>query len=204
MNIDYESLDDSVRAGLWHRQAQLTELEKSSSVVRHFLPAIPTGLLQVREYARQVLTPAVAGRPTPDIERVLSGRIARQAILDDDSRRFVFLMTEQAVRWRSADDEVMVEQLTHMAEVAEKPAVQLAIVPQSAKVFASPLNIFVVYDERLVTVEMFSGMVTLRDPGDISYHLNLFEFFLSHALTGNDAIAFLRSVAGEFGERTGG
>jgi hypothetical protein len=107
-------------------------------------------------------------------------------------------MTEQAVRWRRAADEVMVKQLRHMADVAEKPSVEIAIIPHSTTVLASPLNIFVIYDERLVTVEMFSGSVALRDPQEISYHLNLFEFFLGHALTGDDAITFLRAVADEF------
>lgn len=111
-----------------------------------------------------MLTPTVLGGPARDIERVLRGRMERQAILDDDSRRFVFLMTEQAVRWRSADDDVMAEQLMHLAEVAKKPAVEIAIIPLSAKVFAGPLNIFVIY-----------------------------------ALTGDDAVAFLRWVAADFG-----
>jgi hypothetical protein len=111
--------------------------------VRHFLPAIPTGLLRVPEYASQVLTPTVLGRPTGDVERVLKGRLARQAFLDDESRKLVFLMTEQAVRWRSTADEIMVKQLTHMAKVAKKPTVEIAIIPYSAEVSASPLNIFV-------------------------------------------------------------
>jgi hypothetical protein len=197
-NVDYMSLRASARIGLWHKQAELTALERSSSTVRHFLPAIPTGLIQVPEYARHVLTPTVVGRPTGDIERVLRGRLDRQAILDDQARRFVFLMTEQAVRWRSAADEIMVKQLRHMADVASKPSVEIAIIPHSVIVPASPLNIFVVYDERLVTVEMFAGSVAFRDPQEISYHLNLFEFFLGHALTGDAAVGFLRSVAMEF------
>jgi hypothetical protein len=197
-DVEYRSIHAPASIGFTHWQAQLTDLEESSKTVRHFLPAIPTGLLQVREYARQVLTPVVLGRPPRDIEEVLRGRMQRQAILDDASRRFVFLMTEQAVRWRAADDEVMAKQLTHLAEVARKPAVEIAIIPQSVQVFAGPLNIFVIYDERLVTVETFSGTVTLREPQDSSYYLNLFEFFLGHALTGDEAVGFLQSVAVEF------
>ncbi len=197
-NVDYRSLRASARAGFWHRQAQLTALEKSSTMVRHFLPAIPTGLLQVEEYARQVLTPTVPGRPDRDIERVLRGRMERQAVLDEESTRFIFLMTEQAVRWRIAPDEVMVKQLTHMADVAEKPTVEIAIIPRSARVSNPPLNIFVIYDNRLVTVEIFSGLVALRDPQDIAQYVSLFEFFLGHALQGSDAVGFLSGVAKEF------
>ncbi|WP_405677842.1 hypothetical protein OG292_25830 [Streptomyces sp. NBC_01511] len=60
------------------------------------------------------------------------------------------------------------------------------------------MNIFVVYDDRLVTVELFSGEVALRDPRDITQHLNLFDPFWSCALTGDAATAFLIEAAEGF------
>lgn len=35
---------------------------------------------------------------------------------------------------------------------------------------------FVIYDDRLVSVELFSGAVSLREPQEIQYHLELFEY----------------------------
>lgn len=197
-NVDYTSLRAYARIGLWRRQHELQALTESASIVRYFLPAIPTGLLQTREYARHVLTPTVAGRPVRDVERVVAARIGRQTILDEGSRSFRFLLTEQAVRWRRAPIQVLIDQVRHLAAVAEKSSVELAVLPQSVEVPASPLNIFVVYDERLVTIETFSGGITLRDPQEVSYHLNLFDFFHRHALTGSAAREFLHSVADEF------
>ncbi|MGQ0838379.1 helix-turn-helix domain-containing protein [Actinokineospora sp.] len=197
-NVDYTSSRAYARIGLWRRQEELNALGKSASVVRYFLPAIPTGLLQARAYARRVLTPIVAGRPSYDVERILETRLAGQAILDDRSRRFSFLLTEQAVRWKRAPAPVMVEQLQHMAEISARPNVELAVLPQSVEVSASPLNIFVIYDERLVTVETFSGGISLRDPLEIAYHRNLFDYFLGRALTDSAARAFLHGVAAEF------
>jgi hypothetical protein len=89
-----------------------------------------------------------------------------------------------------------------MSDVAEKPNVELAVIPQSTEVAGGALNTFVVYDERLVLVELFSGEVVLRDPRDIAHHLQVFDFFLGHALRGVDAITFLRSVAAEFRSAT--
>lgn len=60
------------------------------------------------------------------------------------------------------------------------------------------MNIFFIYDERLVRVELFSGEVALRDPRDISYHLSLFEYFRERAVAGERAIELLNSVADEF------
>ena len=36
---------------------------------------------------------------------------------------------------------------------------------------------FVTYDRRLVTVELFTGQLVLRDPKDIEHYRALFDFF---------------------------
>ncbi|MBB5158594.1 helix-turn-helix domain-containing protein [Saccharopolyspora phatthalungensis] len=197
-NVEYASVRSSARKGIWRRQAELKSLAKASSVVRHFLPAIPSGLLQTREYARAVLTPGVEGRPARDIDRAIQARLDRQEVLNDESRRFYFLLTEQAARVKYAAADVMAAQLRHMTEASTRPNVDLAILPNSALVSEPPLNVFAVYDDRLVTVELFSGSVALRDYRDISYHLNVFEHFRERAVTGDQARDFLESVADEF------
>ncbi|MCP2257781.1 Helix-turn-helix domain-containing protein [Streptoalloteichus tenebrarius] len=197
-NVDYRSSRSYAKVGLWRKQDELRALTEMSRTVRHFLPAIPTGLLQVPDYARSVLSRVVSLKAERDVEKIVQARQQRQAVLDDPRRTFFFLMTEQAVRWRQADSEVMVRQLSHMADLVEKPSVEIGIILQSTKVLEPPMNIFVVYDDRLVTVELFSGEVALRDPQEIAYHLELFEFFLGHAIRGEEASEFLRSVARDF------
>ncbi|MFD6436112.1 helix-turn-helix domain-containing protein [Streptomyces venezuelae] len=197
-NVDYASWRAYARVGLHHKQAELRALESSSRAMRHFLPAIPTGLLHVREYATETLSPMVDSDPARDVRKAVEARMERQAILDDTSRSFWFLMTEQAVKWRRASAETMAAQCAHMAEVNRKPNVEIGIVPQEVRVAGTPMNIFVVYDDRLVTVELFSGEVVLRDPRDVSQHLHLFELFWSHAITGDEASIFLDDAAEEF------
>ncbi|RLV09101.1 transcriptional regulator [Streptomyces griseocarneus] len=197
-NVDYASWRTYARVGLYRKQAELKALESTSRVMRHFLPAIPTGLLHVRQYAEQTLSKTVSSAPARDVGKAVQARMDRQAILDDQSRSFTFLLTEQAVRWCRASREVMAAQCAHMADVSEKPNVEIAVIPQAVRISATPLNVFVVYDDRLVTVELFSGEVVLRDPRDISHHLELFDLFLGNALTGTDSTAFLRETAEGF------
>ncbi|WP_406400256.1 helix-turn-helix domain-containing protein [Streptomyces uncialis] len=197
-NVDYASWRAYARMGLHRKQAELQALESSSGEVRHFLPAVPTGLLHIREYATETLSATVEGSSKRDVARAVQARMDRQAILDDTSRTFWFLMTEQAVRWRRANAEVMAAQCRHMAEVARKPQVHIGIVPQSVQVPAIPMNIFVVYDRRLVTVELFSGEVVLRDPQDVQFHRNLFDLFWSYSVTGERLTALLEELASEF------
>nr|WP_256925220.1 Scr1 family TA system antitoxin-like transcriptional regulator [Streptomyces sp. Amel2xC10] len=79
-NVDYASWRAYARVGLYHKQAELRALESSSRVMRHFLPAIPTGLLHVYEYAIETLSPTVAGDPARDVVRAVQARMDRQAI----------------------------------------------------------------------------------------------------------------------------
>ena len=197
-NVDYVSARSAARMGIWRRQAEIKALCEASTTVRHFLPVIPSGLIQSAEYARSVLTPVIEGDTARDVDRAVKARMEAQEVLNDESRTFHFLLTEQAVRLKQASASVMVKQLRHMATVSERPNVDLAILPHTASVTSPPLNIFVIYDERLATVEMFSGTVALRDYRDISYHLNVFDYFRERAVSEHAARRLLNSVADEF------
>lgn len=200
VNVQHTSWRAAARIGLWRKQEELKVLADSSRTVRQFLPAMPGGLLQTEDYARAALSPMVRTDPARDVERAVEARIRRQATLDDPDRRFLFVLTEQAVRWRYASLPVMAEQCRHMADVAQRPNVDLAVVPRFGEVAGGPLNTFVVYDDRLVLAELFSGEVALRDARDIAHHLEVFGFFRSRALSGGDAVAFLRLIAQEFSD----
>ncbi|GLZ34227.1 transcriptional regulator [Lentzea sp. NBRC 105346] len=197
-NIDYVSYRAYASMGLWKMQDEIKALIESSAVVKQFLPAMPTGLLQLPEYMRLAFSPVAKSAPVIDVEKAVQARLDSQRVLGDESKRFVFLMTEQAVRWRYVDQRVMARQVAHMAEVSTRANIDIAILPFSAEVRRGPLNIFFIYDDRLVVAELFSGAVSLREPQDVQYHLELFDFFYDHALTGDDATAFLWEVAEEF------
>lgn len=197
-NVDYTSWRSYARVGLWRRQAELKALAESSTAVRHFLTVIPSGLLQMRAYARAVLTPVVEGRPARDVDHVVQARLDRQEVLNDETKRFYFLLTEQSIRLKLASNSVMIEQLQRMIELVERPNIELTVLPIQVLLDDLPLNSFVIYDDRLVMIELFSGGVALRDPQEISYHLNLFEYFNNRALAGGEAQQFIEDVADEF------
>jgi transcriptional regulator with XRE-family HTH domain len=194
---DYRSDRASARKGFHHKQAELRGFETQAAVTRYFLPSAITGLLQTRAYAEAALS---LHRPLTEETRtrVVDAKLARQAVLDDTERRFVFLLTETAIRARIAPRYVMAEQCEHIARVAERPNVDVALIPFGVQFPAMPLNTFVLYDERLVTVELFSGEVLLHDPQDITEHLATFELLSRSALTGPACRAFLLGVAAAY------
>lgn len=197
-NIQHTSWRVVAETGVWRKQLELAALTASSDVQRHFLPAMLSGLLQVPEYARAALSPVVDTDPARDVEKAMAARLERQTALDDESHRFVFLLTEQAVKWRYVDRPVMARQCAHLAELAERPNIEIHIVPLTASVPTGALNSYVIYDDRLVIAELLSGEVVMRDPKDIAHHLAVFDYFLKHALSDARATAFLLAARDEF------
>jgi transcriptional regulator with XRE-family HTH domain len=64
-NTEYHDIRASVRRGLHHRQRELAALEAGAKEIRHFLPALITGLLQTPEYMRAAMNTPVEPRSLP-------------------------------------------------------------------------------------------------------------------------------------------
>ena len=197
-NSEYQDIRASVRRGLHHRQKELVTLEANATQVRHFLPALITGLLQTPEYLHQALHSPVDPAASADRSHSIALKLQRQTILRDHSKRFDFLLTESAVRWQLCEPAAMAAQLDHLISVSHLPTVHIGILPQHIRVPDGPMNSFAIYDTRLVTIELFTGRLVLRDPKDIDHYHALFDFFTSHALWSDDARSFLHALADAF------
>lgn len=197
-NTEYEDIRADMRRGIHHMQRDLAAMEVDATHMRHFLPALITGLLQVPEYVRASLNrPVQAARS--DTTRAAALRLERQAILHDESKHFEFLLTEQALRWPRCVPSVMALQMDRLISVSRLPTVRIGVLALSAETIGNgPMSTFVTYDERLVTVELFSGSLVLRDPKDIEYYRELFDYFAAHALWGDEARDFVAGVADTF------
>ncbi|GAA4018139.1 helix-turn-helix transcriptional regulator [Allokutzneria multivorans] len=197
-NTDFTSLRAYAEAGLWRAQDAIKALIRSATLVRQFLPVMPSGLLQTPDYARTVLTPAIPGKVKRDVERAVAARLSTQDTLSDHDRRFLFLLTENAIRWPVGNPDIMAAECDRLAQVAEYPNVELAILPRDAWLPIRPLNYFTIYDDRLVTVELFSGVMTHRDPKDITQHAGMFDALLDHAVSGEAARELLSRIRSDF------
>jgi hypothetical protein len=78
----------------------------------------------------------------------------------------------------------------------------MGITPFATLLPVSPLNVFTIYDEKLVTAETIGGMVVMRDPRDVEMRLQEFQLFKPHTLWGSDARTFLGRLAEEFRARS--
>ncbi|MGC0415094.1 helix-turn-helix domain-containing protein [Embleya sp. AB8] len=200
-NTEYEDVRTSVRRGRHHRQRELAALEAGADHIRHFLPTMITGLLQTPAYMRQAMAPTV-DPAAGDTAKMMAIKLERQAVLHDQGKQFEFLLTESAARWHLCRASVMALQMDHLISISKLPQVRVHILPLRQRMTDAPFNTFVIYGDHLVTVELFSGQLILRDPKDIAYYRDLFDYFVDRSLSGDEARAEIESWSESFREKS--
>ncbi|MEC4018378.1 helix-turn-helix domain-containing protein [Streptomyces sp. H27-D2] len=178
-NTEWQDIRTSWRRGLDKRQTELASLEVTARDMRYFLPSMITGLLATPEYARASLDYSPG-----DISKTLAKKLDRQAVLYDRSRTFTFILTEQAVKWSVIPPAAMSVQIDHLVSVSRLPNVRLGVIPNGTRISRGPMNTFTVYDDRLATVETFTGRIVFQDYRDVAEHLALFALYESRATFG--------------------
>ena len=193
-NAEYQDVRASVRRGLHHRQRELAALEADAKEMRHFLPTLITGLLQIPEYMRAAMDTPVEPA-AGDTATAIALKLERQAVLHDKSKRFEFLLTESALRWQLCESSVMAVQLDRLVSLSWLPNIRIGVLPLSARVSDGPYHTFVIYDDHLVTIELFTGQLVLRDPKDVDHYHALASFFGGYALWDDAARSFITKAA---------
>jgi hypothetical protein len=192
-NTEFQNVRSSLKRGLHQKQRELAALEADAAHIRFFLPTMLTGLLQTPEYARASL-----GVFSGDHGQAIARRLDRQATLYNRTKRFSFILTEAAVRWQLVEAAVMAVQMGRLASLSELPNIRLGVIPLDACVPDGPLNTFTVYDERIATAETFGGVIMMRAPRDVTYHLELFTFFERYAVFDDEVRKLLEQYAVSF------
>jgi transcriptional regulator with XRE-family HTH domain len=109
---------------------RLIGLEEAASVIRMYEVQFVPGLLQTRDYAREVIR---LGHPRDDerqSDRRIRLRMERQSILDrPHAPRLWAVMDEAALRRPLGSREVMQEQLRHLIKATQQPNITLQIAP---------------------------------------------------------------------------
>lgn len=184
-------------AGIQH---EIGVLERASRFIANFQPDIVPGLLQTGEYARRVL--AAAGNPDP-AEAALR-RLDRQAVLHDLSHRLEFIITEAALRWRTGPPDILVPQLDRIASLATLGNLTVEVIPLDADWRTPPPYPFVLYEDRddgaqpIAVAELPDQRI---ETTNIEPYRRELDMLRRSALSGDDAIAFIRGLAASLGGR---
>jgi transcriptional regulator with XRE-family HTH domain len=178
------------------RQDEIRAIEAAATDIRVFQPSLVPGLLQTPEYCRALLQ-LDRIRPVDDLADAVSSRMERQAALYDESKRFDFVVTEGALRWRIGSPSVHAVQLHHIAGLAQLPNVKVGIIPSLADVGARQTNMFAIFDDSAVVVETMTAELTLREEQPVGFYARVFDTLRASAVYGEEARTVLDGIAAE-------
>ncbi|MFD9890648.1 helix-turn-helix domain-containing protein [Amycolatopsis sp. NPDC059027] len=196
---EYESGRAKSKLGWGKVQDRLAAIERSATEIRFVLPTMITGLLQTAEYASVAVNAPIGRQTSEAVQReIVARKLDRQRILYDTGKRFDFLFTEAALRWRLLSAPGMAIQLDKVVSFAALSSVSVQVIPLTVTMADAPLEVCVIYDDRLVTIETSASGLALRDPRDIAFYRAQFDYFSSCALGGEAAREFISGIADEF------
>lgn len=190
-----ESARVILKRGAYRQQQKIARIEAATTEQRAFDLGAVIGLLQTPDYMRRIF-----GRRMSDQERdkAIAVRLERLGVLEDESKRFVFIMTEGALRWRAGPGEMMAEQIEHIAEISERPNVRVGVIPWTREVHVFPGHEFHIYDDRAAITATETATALIEDPRDISAYLDLFAELETLAVFGDAARTELVRITADY------
>ena len=196
LEVQHADWQRLLRTGMRAHQHTLLTQDARIRFFRVFEAMIVPGLLQVPEYARTALRrgePIYGSRR--DVDEAVQLRIQRQAMLYEQERRFHFVITEAALRYRLCEPDVMLAQLDRLISLSTLPTVKLGIVALGTPYGAvPPMHGFWLLDDDLVRVETFSAELNLAQPQEIELYGKIFESLAGIASYGRAARQIIMRV----------
>lgn len=192
-NIDaaYMEMRRLLSTGTGRSQDKLVKLAEKTRLTRIYQNVLIPGILQTPEYARAILERSITRHRLPDdIDAGIAKRMERQQFLYHGDRRFHVLLAEQALLTTVGNDSVMIGQLDRLLVAAGLPRVTLGIVPAAAEIPQQTTN-FVMFDDRMTTVETITAELTITQPREIATYGRTFDMLAELSVTGDIARALI-------------
>ncbi len=162
-------------------------------------PALIPGLLQTEAYARWVIAElALTHGAAVDVHTSVAERLARRRHLNDETKRFHILITEQLLTGAAPGHAIMAEQLDHLlTQIAlDRPNVSIGVLPNNPDT-PTLLAGFEIYDQTLVIVEdqVSEHSYFGTDDDRVLAYIGLWDRLATSAIHGDDAAHQIRAAA---------
>lgn len=181
------------------------DAEGRASVLRGWEPLLVPGLLQTAEYARVLFRAWRTDDDEDRIEQLVAARMDRQKIFARaGAPSFWAVLDEGVLRRRVGGAKVMHDQLLHLAEMAERVAIKIHVIPAEAGAHVGLLGAFAIADfggdaPGMVYFESPDEGQTTRDPVTVATMILKFETLRSEALPRGASRDLILKVADEHG-----
>ncbi|MEU0541313.1 helix-turn-helix transcriptional regulator [Nocardia sp. NPDC005978] len=183
-----------------HLQDDVRAFEQDARVVRNFQPALMPGLLQTADYARRVFATFDPPYAPDALASALAARLERQQVLYDPAKRFEFLITEAALRFRPGPYRMLLAQLDRTISIETLDTVEIGVIPQDIEASTTIPHGFVIYeneDHAIASAEPIAGNLVTRGPELVDAHRRRWTALTGMALFDNDAREFLTELRDE-------
>lgn len=195
LELQYAEWQRVFRHGFGPGQNSLAELEQKTRFIRCFEVGVIPGLLQTAEYARARFAEGSQRLGINDVDEAVLSRVRRQEILYRPDKRFHFVLTEAALRFRLCSPAAMLGQLDRLIPLSQLPNVKLGIIGFETEYQATgPWHGFWLYDDHKVEVETLSAGLDLRQPQEIELYSAAFADLAGMASYGRAARAIITRV----------
>ncbi|MEU9594368.1 helix-turn-helix transcriptional regulator [Streptomyces sp. NPDC048193] len=183
------------RNGMRQVQEDWLALHEQTRHCRVYLSNVPPGFLQTPAFATALMNQITRFQGTPDdVAEAVAARVARSRFLYEGGHRYVVLMEESVLRFRTADPEAMRGQLRHLLAVMPLASVSLGIIPFTAQRTVWPLEAFYVHDDTMAVVETLTAEIKVTQPRELADYLKAFAGLAEMAVYGDDARNLIRAA----------
>jgi transcriptional regulator with XRE-family HTH domain len=184
-----------LKAGMKSHQLTLSQLDERTKFYRGFENTVIPGLIQTPEYARARFAQVVMVHKVPnDINEAVKVRMQRQEMLYRPDKRFHFVITEAALRYRLVSRDIMIGQLDRLMAMTSMRNVKLGIIDFKTHYVTDPRHGFWIYDDHLVQFESYSAEINLRQPQEIELYSGIFEHLAAVASYDREARTIISRV----------
>jgi hypothetical protein len=183
----------------YSQEFMLYEAEAVSRI--SYEPRYIPGLLQTEEYVRAVLASHQPPLDAETFEEQVKARLERQALLDNESRSFGFVIEEAVLRRRFGDVEAYKRQLRRLLETAERRNVTLQVMPSDSGLHPGLRGPFVILEtpehDHIAYEEGQTTGVLYADPEKVSTVMRRHDMIAREALSPRDSLRFITQLLEE-------
>jgi hypothetical protein len=183
------------RGGMRKVQQGWYALHEQTRLCRVYVSNVPPGFLQTPAFATALLEQITAFQGTPnDVAEAVAARLARSRFLYERGHRYVVVMEESVLRFRTADPDAMLGQLHHLLAVMPLASLSLGIIPFTAQRTVWPLEAFYVHDDTMAVVETLTAEIRVTQPREIADYAKAFAGLAAMAVYGDAARTLIRAA----------
>ncbi|WP_461026428.1 helix-turn-helix domain-containing protein [Streptomyces sparsus] len=200
---------ESSIAGWWHSYGDVLPswfqtyvgLEGAASRIDTYEVQFVHGLLQTEAYAHAVVASGHRRMPGDEIDRRVALRMERQKLLfQENAPQLRCVLDEAALRRPFGSEEIMEEQLEHLAQLSERPNITLQVVPFALGGHPAESGAFTMlrFPEPeipdVVYLEQLTGSLYLDKAEEVAEYSGVMDRLISNSLNPSQTRDHLRRV----------